>query len=114
MKRMTTFLLSLAVMTAEALTMQANEPTVQETTVAENYLIVVGTFNSESAGQDLLKEMKKNHKQAGIYKDPENNRYYVYIERYYSKHGAEYAVWWHKKNTSYLPKVWHKPIPADA
>jgi hypothetical protein len=81
-----------------------------EDNIADNFIIVVGQFSSESSAKELLSNMKKEFKDAGVYFDEKENNHYVYVETYYAKTGADYAVWWLKKNRPTLPKVWSKVI----
>tara|TARA_R110001592_G_scaffold65885_8_gene202355 strand:- start:1561 stop:1896 length:336 start_codon:yes stop_codon:yes gene_type:complete len=81
-----------------------------ETTLATNFIIVVGQYPAKTNADDLLKKMKPDYKDAGIFYDDAEKKYYVYIETYYAKSGADYAVWWMKKNRPTLPKVWAKTI----
>jgi hypothetical protein len=92
--------------------LQATERAVDPTKdlVAENFIIVVGQFSSESGTKELLTTMKKEFKDAGLFYDSNEKKYYVYIETYYAKTGADYAVWWLKKNRPSLPIVWSKTI----
>ena len=92
--------------------LQATERAVDPTKdlVAENFIIVVGQFSSESSAKELLSRMKKEYKDAGVFYDESEKNHYVYIETYYAKSGADYAVWWLKKNRPSLPKVWSKTI----
>lgn len=77
----------------------------------KDYLIVVSNSKDKAANQEVLDKMKKDYQDAGMYYDSESGQYYVYIERYYKKTGADYAVWWHKKEKKGLPKVWAKAVP---
>ena len=81
--------------------------------VAENYIIVVGQFPSESSAKELLAQVKKEFMDAGVFYDEIEKKHYVYIETYYAKSGADYAVWWLKKNRPALPKVWSKTIKVN-
>lgn len=92
--------------------LQATESTESsiKTEIAENYIIVVGQFPSESNAKELLSQVKKEFKDAGVFYDEVEKKHYVYIETYYAKSGADYAVWWLKKNRPSLPKVWSKTI----
>lgn len=82
-------------------------------TVAKNFIIVVGQYPAKASADDLLKKMKPDYKDAGVFYDEAEKKYYVYIEIYYSKSGADYAVWWMKKNRPTLPKVWAKAIEVQ-
>lgn len=84
-----------------------------EIEVAKNFIIVVGQYPAKSNADDLLKKVKPDYKDAGVFYDDVEKKYYVYIETYYSKSGADYAVWWMKKNRPTLPKVWAKTIEVD-
>lgn len=84
-----------------------------EVKVAKNFIIVVGQYPAKSNADDLLKKVKPDYKDAGIFYDDAEKKYYVYIETYYSKSGADYAVWWMKKNRPTLPKVWAKTIEVE-
>jgi hypothetical protein len=79
---------------------------------ADNFIIVVGQFSNESSTKELLTTMEKEFKDAGVFYDANEKKHYVYIETYYAKTGADYAVWWLKKNRPSLPKVWSKTIEA--
>ncbi|MFT7381169.1 MAG: hypothetical protein ACI9Z3_001053 [Roseivirga sp.] len=94
--------------------LQATEKAADTTNdiVAENFIIVVGQFSNESSTKELLTTMEKEFKDAGVFYDANEKKHYVYIETYYAKTGADYAVWWLKKNRPSLPKVWSKTIEA--
>lgn len=79
-----------------------------------DYLIVVSNSSDKAANEKVLSEMKRRFKDAGMHYDDAEKQYYVYIEKYYSKSGADYAVWWHKKEHRMLPKVWAKAVPVIA
>ena len=79
-----------------------------------DYLIVVSNSSDKADNEKILKEMQSKFKDAGMHYDESENQYYVYIEKYYSKSGADYAVWWHKKENKDLPKVWSKAVPVEA
>ncbi|GHE62280.1 hypothetical protein GCM10011340_16790 [Roseivirga thermotolerans] len=79
----------------------------------KNYLIVVANSADKAANEQVLEQMKKKFKDAGLHYDAKEKKYYVYIEKYYSKSGADYAVWWHKKENPDLPKVWAKAVPVE-
>jgi hypothetical protein len=81
--------------------------------IAENFIIVVGQFSNESSAKDLLTKVKKEFKDAGVFYDEVEKNHYVYVETYYAKSGADYAVWWLKKNRPSLPKVWSKTIDVE-
>ncbi|MGW8123905.1 hypothetical protein ACV07N_14700 [Roseivirga echinicomitans] len=92
------------------ITINAADVQSAETTIAKNFIIVVGQYPAKTNADDLLKKMQSNYNDAGIYYDDVEKKYYVYIETYYSKSGADYAVWWMKKNRPALPIVWAKTI----
>lgn len=77
----------------------------------KDYIIVVANSKDKAANEKVLSDVKKKFKDAGIYFDDETKQYYVYVERYYVKSGADYAVWWLKKEHKDLPKVWAKAVP---
>lgn len=79
-----------------------------------DYLIVVSNSSDKQANEKVLSDMKSKFKDAGMHYDASENQYYVYIEKYYSKSGADYAVWWHKKENKDLPKVWSKAVPVES
>ncbi len=79
-----------------------------------DYLIIVANSADKADNEKVLADMKKQFKDAGLYYDESEKQYYVYIEKYYSKSGADYAVWWHKKENKDLPKVWAKTVPVKA
>jgi hypothetical protein len=79
-----------------------------------DYLIVVANSSNKAENEQVLQKMKEKFKDAGMHYDASQNQYYVYIEKYYSKSGADYAVWWHKKENTDLPKVWAKAVPVEA
>tara|TARA_R110000822_G_scaffold164491_1_gene305020 strand:- start:178001 stop:178342 length:342 start_codon:yes stop_codon:yes gene_type:complete len=108
MKKILMLMLCLGLISPLATNAADGQPT--ETTVAENFIIVVGQYPAKSNADDLLKKMKPNYKDAGVFYDDAEKKYYVYIETYYSKSGADYAVWWMKKNRPTLPIVWAKTI----
>lgn len=80
----------------------------------KDYIIVVSNSKDKAANEKVLEDVKKTFKDAGIYFDDETRQYYVYIERYYVKSGADYAVWWLKKEHKELPKVWAKAVPPGS
>tara|TARA_A100000171_G_scaffold27682_1_gene25763 strand:+ start:73 stop:408 length:336 start_codon:yes stop_codon:yes gene_type:complete len=94
-------------------TVTATDVNPDELTVAKNFIIVVGQYPAKNNADDLLKKVKPDYKDAGIFYDDAEKKYYVYIETYYSKSGADYAVWWMKKNRPTLPKVWAKTIEVE-
>ncbi len=79
----------------------------------KDYLIIVANSADKAANENTLASLKSKFKDAGMYYDASEKQYYVYIEKYYSKSGADYAVWWHKKENKYLPKVWAKPVSVE-
>lgn len=79
-----------------------------------DYLIVVSNSRDKAANEKVLSEVKEKYEDASLYYDEDSKQYYVYIERYYSKSGAEFAVYWLKKNRPNLPKVWAKVVPPGA
>lgn len=85
-----------------------------ETEAPKDYLIVVSNSRDKAANEKVLADVKANFEDAGLYYDSETEQYYVYVERYYAKTGADYAVWWLKKEHKELPKVWAKPVPPGA
>lgn len=80
----------------------------------KDYLIVVANSSDKAANEKALSELKSKFTDAGMYYDSAEKQYYVYIEKYYSKSGADYAVWWHKKESKQLPKVWAKAVPVES
>ena len=86
--------------------------TAQET--KSDYLIVVSNSRDKAANEKVLSDLKDEYKDAAMYYDSETRQYYVYVERYYSKTGADFAVYWLKKNRSNLPKVWAKAVPPGS
>jgi len=80
----------------------------------KDYLIVVANSSDKAANEKTLSDLKSKFKDAGMYYDSAEKQYYVYIEKYYSKSGADYAVWWHKKENKQLPKVWAKAVPVES
>lgn len=78
-----------------------------------DYLVVVANSTNKAENEKVLDQMKKRFKDAGMHYDESSKQYYVYIEKYYSKSGVDYAVWWHKKENKDLPKVWAKPVPVE-
>ncbi len=91
-------------------------PAMAQTDDAEksDYLIVISNSKDKAANEKVLSEVKGQFKDASLYYDSETKQYYVYVERYYSKSGADFAVYWLKKNRSSLPKVWAKAVPPGA
>jgi len=85
-----------------------------EQTTKSDYLIVVSNSRDKAANEQVLADMKDKYKDAAMYYDSETRQYYVYIERYYSSTGADFAVYWLKKNRENLPKVWAKAVPPGA
>ncbi len=83
-----------------------------ETKERMDYLIVVSNSKDETASQKVFDQVKGNYQDAGIIYDLDTDQYIVYIERYYDKAGADYAVWWHKKEKKGLPKIYAKAVPA--
>lgn len=79
----------------------------------KDYLIVVANSSDKAANEKTLSDLKSKFKDAGMYYDSAEKQYYVYIEKYYSKSGADYAVWWHKKESMQLPKVWAKAVSVE-
>lgn len=77
----------------------------------KDYLIVVSNSRDKAANEKVLADVKSKFDEAGMYYDESTSQYYVYIERYYVKSGADYAVWWHMKENKDLPKVWAKAVP---
>lgn len=77
----------------------------------QDYLIVVSNSRDKAANEKVLADVKSKFDDAGMYYDADSKQYYVYVERYYAKTGAEYAVWWLKKEHKELPKVWAKAVP---
>ena len=94
----------------------ATTPVMAQTSEAEknDYLIVVSNSRDKAANEKVLSEVKDKYKDAGLYYDADTKQYYVYVERYYSKSGADFAVYWLKKNRPNLPKVWAKLVPPGA
>lgn len=92
------------------ITSQAKNTSLDGSIVAKNFIIVVGQYPDKTKADDLFGKIKDDYKDAGIFYDESEKKYYVYIETYYSKSGADYAVWWMKKNRPALPKVWSKTI----
>ncbi len=86
----------------------------QDTEDKQDYLIVVSNSRDKAANEKVLKDVKSKFEDAGMYYDDESKQYYVYVERYYAKTGADYAVWWLKKEHKELPKVWAKAVPPGA
>lgn len=86
----------------------------QATEEKKDFLIVVSNSTDKAANEKVLADIKDTFKDAGIYYDQDTRQYYVYVERYYSKSGADYAAWWIKKEHKELPKVWAKQVPAGA
>ena len=80
----------------------------------KDYLIIVSNSRDKAANEKVLSDVKATFEEAGLYYDENTKQYYVYIERYYSKSGADYAAWWLKKEHKELPKVWAKEVPAGA
>ena len=80
----------------------------------KDYLIVVSNSTNKAANEKVLADVKATFADAGLYYDAETKQYYVYVERYYSKSGADYAAWWIKKEHKDLPKVWAKEVPPGA
>ena len=80
----------------------------------KDFLIVVSNSADKAENDKVLADVKKTFEDAGIYYEESSRQYYVYIERYYSKGGAEHAVWWLKKEHKELPKVWAKEVTAGA
>ena len=95
------------------LSSQAVESTLNKVDEAENFIIVVGQYPEQTKAEELLGNMKEDYKDAGVFYDEKEKKYYVYVETYYSKSGADYAVWWMKKNRPALPKVWAKTIEVQ-
>ena len=77
----------------------------------KDYLIIVS--NSKDKAELILDKMKKEYEDAGMYYNNDSGQYYVFIERYYVESGADYAVWWHKKENRDLPKIWAKAVPLE-
>ena len=77
----------------------------------KDYLIVIANSKDQAACQKEFDKVKSDYEDAGILYDVETDQYYVYIERYYVKSGADYAVWWHKKENKDFLKVWAKAVP---
>ncbi len=86
----------------------------QEAEEKQDYLIVVSNSRSKADNEKVLNDVKSKFKDAGMYYDEDSKQYYVYVERYYAKTGAEYAVWWLKKEHKELPKVWAKAVPPGS
>lgn len=80
----------------------------------KDYLIVVSNSTNKAANEKVLADVKDTFADAALYYDANTKQYYVYVERYYSKSGADYAAWWIKKEHKELPKVWAKEVPAGA
>jgi hypothetical protein len=80
----------------------------------KDYLIVVSNSRDKAANEKVLADVKANFEDAGMYYDDTTKQYYVYVERYYARDGADYAVWWLKKEHKELPKVWAKAVPPGA
>lgn len=94
----------------------AATPAAAQTSEAEksDYLIVVSNSRDKAANEKVLSEVKDKYKDAALYYDADTRQYYVYVERYYSKSGADFAVYWLKKNRPNLPKVWAKVVPSGS
>lgn len=110
MKKTFVLLCSFMMISLMSLSVQAQDQQVDR----KDYLIIVANSSDKAANEQALSNMKKKFKDAGMYYDATEKQYYVYIEKYYSKSGADYAVWWHKKENKDLPKVWAKAVPVEA
>lgn len=86
----------------------------EQTKEKKDYLIVVSNSTDKAANEKVLADVKGDYEDAGLYYDSSTKQYYVYIERYYVKSGADYAVYWLKKNRPGLPKIWAKAVPPGA
>ena len=106
-----TFITVLMLMTLSFISISAQA---QDNVDRKDYLIVVANSADKAANESTLSDLKSKFKDAGMYYDSKEKQYYVYIEKYYSKSGADYAVWWHKKENKQLPKVWAKAVPVDS
>ncbi len=100
-----TLVLCLVFFSAEKLNAQVGQETERM-----DHIIVIANSTDKTANEQVLAETKKNFKEADIYYDEDSKQYYVYVERYYSKAGADYAVWWLKRNHPELSKVWSKAV----
>ena len=70
----------------------------------KDYLIIVS--NSKDKAELILDKMKKEYEDARMYYNNDSGQYYV-------ESGADYAVWWHKKENRDLPKIRAKAAPLE-